>query len=80
MAPAVIKTCWVHRVGEFAAGGVAGTVVAWFLTRWVRPRLILPTAANHRHRQAHEDQAQRPLSGIVDYREDFYYREAFSLV
>jgi hypothetical protein len=39
-----------------------------------------PTAANHRHRQAREDQAQRALSGIVDYREDFYYREAFSLV
>jgi hypothetical protein len=37
-------------------------------------------AANHQHRQAHADQAQRALTGIADYREDFYYREAFSLV
>jgi hypothetical protein len=37
-------------------------------------------AANHQHRQAHAEQPQRALTGIADYREDFYYREAFSLV
>jgi hypothetical protein len=36
-------------------------------------------AANHQQRLAHADQAQRALTGIADYREDFYYREAFSL-
>jgi hypothetical protein len=40
---------------------------------------MLGRAANHQHRQAHADQAQRALTGIADYREDFYYREAFSL-
>jgi hypothetical protein len=28
-----------------------------------------------RHRHAHANHAQRVLSGIADYREDFYYRE-----
>jgi hypothetical protein len=55
-----------------AAGGAA------VVPRACRQGKAGAAAAIHQHRQAHADQAQRALTGIADYREDFYYREAFS--
>jgi hypothetical protein len=35
-------------------------------------------AANPQHRYTHANHAQLALSAMVHFREDFYYREAFS--